>query len=136
MKRSYLTDEFYEKAQHIIYNDLPTVDLYDVSGPVDDFREDVVKQIVLPKEKWKQITTVDGRTHLAYTSYARLINTQTIRILSCSITRLNILHCFNSNNLRSTDLFEEFGWEHDIEKLQKRYKQKGWKYSYNFYDEL
>ena len=136
MKRDRVTDDFYQQAEHIIYNDLPTDVLYHVSKTMDYFREEIVQQIILPKEKWVRVYTKDGRGDCAYTSYGRLINTKTVHILSPSITRINILHTFSGNGFRSSDIFKQNGWEHNIEELVQRYADKGWKVTYNHYNKL
>lgn len=133
MNRSYITDEEYEQAEHSIYNDIPTHVLYPVSESLDEFREDVAREICLPGEKYVQFTTVEGNTYMAYTSYGRLINTKSIRVLKPSITRLNVLHYIGKNRIRSTDMFEANGWKHDIKEIVKKYREMKWTTVYDYY---
>lgn len=132
MKRQALTDEDYELAEHIIYNDLPLSTLYPVSKTVAYFNQEVVERIVEKGEKWVKVPTITGGI-VAYTSYGRLINTKTVKILSPSISRKNILHYFSGNRFKSLDLFQLQGWEHNIEELAGRYIDRGWKCVYNHY---
>lgn len=134
MRRKYTTDEDFEQAEYLIYNDIPTHVMYPVSEFMDEFREDVAREICIPGEEFIQIKLEDGRTFFAYTSYGRVINTKYIRTLKPSLTKKNILHYFQTVKLKSTDIFEQAGWDHNIDELVQRYKEKGWSVSTNAYD--
>ena len=135
MKRTALQTEDYEKAEHIIYNDLSTDVLYPISKTVVYFNQEVVERIVEQGERWCKLETKCGKM-LAYTSYGRLINTKTIRVLKPNITRLNVLHYFSANRIKSIEVFKEQGWEHNILELADRYHEKGWPTISNHYNQL
>ena len=126
MRRTALQREDYEKAEHTIYNDLPTSVLYPVSKTVSYFDQSVVEKIILPGEEYAKIT-LDGYDHIVVTSFGRWINTKTIRQLKPSRTS-NLFLCYISGTpYKSTEEFKRCGWEHNIQEIGDRYVEKGWR---------
>ena len=133
MKRQIVTDEFYQQAEHIIYNDLSTDDLYPISKSLDYFNEDVVRNVILPHEKWVKVYAPDGEKAIAYTSFGRVINTKTVKLLKATATRNNLLHTIQEHTFKSSEIFKQQGWDHDIQDLVKRYVDNRWKISLEHY---
>jgi hypothetical protein len=121
-----LTQEQYEEAEHVIYNDLPSTILYPSTKVRSKFNQSVVDKILLPGEEYVKLKGEDD--HMIYTSYARLINTNSIRVLKATFTHQNVLTWFRADVIRSIDMFKVNGWEHNVTELQERYIEKGWKY--------
>ena len=126
MKKTHLQKDQYETAEHVIYNDLPSSILYPTTKVRSKFNQSVVDKIILPGEEY--VALKGESDHIVYTSYARLINTNTVKILKGTFTTQNILHQLKGNVVRSLDMFKQYGWEHNLTELQERYIEKGWKY--------
>lgn len=126
-KQYQLTQKYLDDVYHVIYNDLPSTLLYPVSETVDRFNEDILKEILLPKEKWCRIES-DSNT-LAITSFGRMINTHTIRQLKPSITPNNVLFYIDGKSVKSSDVFEQQGWKHDMVQIKKYFDDNKWRYT-------
>lgn len=125
-KTKYVTDDYIEKVEHYIYNNLPLSDLEDVSDTLDSFNKEVVKEIVKEGEQWVQLPEFE---HVILTNTGRFINTHKIRQYSVRFSP-NTMHMYiNSKKIKAEELFEEQGWEFDIKKIKAQYIKNNWAYN-------
>ncbi len=125
----YVSDETCQEVEALIYNDLSLDSIFEhvlSDGTVKEFNEEFIKQILLPGEKYIQVIPGDV---FAYTSYARLINTHTKRLIRPTITEANILVYNRKDRYNAKEIFDQQGWEFDLDKLTQRYIDNDWKCS-------
>lgn len=122
-KAILITDDEYARAEHQIYNDLPFA--LDEIAPVKikTLDEEFVKEVVIEGEKW---ISIEDRPHMILTSYSRLINTDTKRIIKPAISNLTIYWTVNEISVRSSKEFPKYGWKYNHKENVKRYLDLNW----------
>ena len=122
-KGKYVTDDYIEKVEHYLYNNLPLSDLEDVSDTLASFNKEVVKEIVKKGEEWVQLPEFE---HVILTSTGRFINTYKIRQYSVRFSP-NTMHMYiSSKKIKAEEIFQEQGWEFDVKKIKAKYKKNNW----------
>ena len=123
MRRAYITESEYEEAEYRIYNDLPVFMAEDLSKIRSKFNQKVAERLTIEGEQYIQ---VEGKEHYILTSYGRLINTYSVRIIQPYISRTNIHWPLNDVHINCKRDFSKFGWKYDYEELVKRYVDNQW----------
>lgn len=126
-KTKYVTNDYIEKVEHYLYNNLPLSDLEDVSNPVEEFNPEVVKEVLKKGERWVQLK---DHPHVIVTDKGRLINTYKIRQYHVRFTPNTLIITISSEKVEVQDIFEEQGWEWNLDKIKRDYS----KYNWNFRD--
>lgn len=121
-KTKYVTDDYVEKVNHYVYNNLSLRDLY-VSQADDSFNEEVVKEVL---DKDEQYIQLENRPHVILTSKGRLINTVKIRQYSVRFSPNTVYVYISSEHINMEELFLENGWEYSFEQIKNTYKKRGW----------
>ena len=125
MRRHYLTKNEYETAEHRIYNDLPIFMAEDLSEIRSKFNEENIKELLLPEEEYRQLKEAD---QFVITSYGRVINSYTKRIIKPNITATTIHYPLNYVHLNCKRDFKAHGWRYDHKEVVKRYVENNWRY--------
>ena len=125
MRRHYLTKSEYETAEHRIYNDLPVFMAEDISEIRSKFNEENIKELLLPEEEYRQLKEAD---QFVITSYGRVINSYTKRIIKPNITATTIHYPLNYVHLNCKRDFKAHGWRYDHKEVVKRYVENNWRY--------
>lgn len=125
-KHRYVDDDYIQKVEHYLYNNLDISHLYDVPNPVEDFNPEVVKEILKEGEQWVQIPEFE---HVILTSRGRFVNTKKIRQYSVRFSPNTIHMYIESKKISAEDIFEEQGWEFDVKKIKQEYINNKWAYN-------
>lgn len=127
MKRNYITDYEYQKIEHEIYNDLPLSMDKIIPGSHKTLDKKFVEKVILPKEEW--IVLDDG--YRVLTSYGRMLNTYTKKIIKPSVTGTTVAFLYSVTSLRCSREFKKIGWEYNHKEIVRRYMDNKWEYSWN-----
>ena len=124
-KTKYLKQSEIEEIEHILYNDLPLLDHYNVSSPVVDFDEDSFKKVLKKGEKWAWC--IDPLfDEIIITSFGRVFNMVTTKQLSIRINAFNIHSWRDRNRVPVRETFELNNWDYDCVKILSLYKKYNW----------
>ena len=124
-KTKYLKQSEIEEIEHILYNDLPLLDHYNVSSPVVDFDEDSFKKVLKKGEKWAWC--IDPLfDEIIITSFGRVFNMVTTKQLSIRINAFNIHSWRDRNRIPVRETFELNNWDYDCVKILSLYKKYKW----------
>lgn len=118
-------EEMEADAEHIIYNDLPSSLLFPISSTGYKFNQSVAEGLM---EKGEEYIQLKGNGHFILTSYGRFINTHTVKQLKPAASSKSFLLYVDKECIKSSTVFETMGWEHNMDKMIERYKERGWKY--------
>ncbi len=124
-KRNYISEEEYYATEIAIYNDLPFSTLRWIPKSYKKQATENFKRFLLEGEKVTYLKDPD-RDHIAITNYGRVFNAKTTRQLKVRFTGKNVIAYFNGIYIRSSEIFKEAGWEHDLLDLYIRYKEHDW----------
>ncbi len=122
-KTKYVTNDYIEQAHHYIYNDLDLLDLYK-DKDVSEFNQSVVDRFIKKGEKY--IRLEGDYDYVIITSLGRLINTKRISQYSVRFTKNTMVVYVSDNKVDLRKVFEEEGWDYDVQKILKRYKRNKW----------
>jgi len=124
----YLTQQDYERIEHIIYNNLslPFFTEKDIKGPRQN--KNILRTLLTKGEKYVEVP-VEGYEHIYITSYGRAINSWRISVLTPAVTANNFIYYLGGTNVNSSEVFAEMGWKHDMFKLIRRFNKNQWNYS-------
>jgi len=128
-RKQYITDEEIAAIEHAIFNNLPSPLLQGLSEGDSNFDERWLKRALEKGEKYARLTYkyINGDyEHVAVTSYGRTINTKSKRLIKPVITVHQLLVRVAQQKVPFEQIFEDNGWENDINVLRKRYIKKGW----------
>ncbi len=128
MKRNYISNEEYYETENAIYNDLPINTLRWVPKSFKKPATENFKRFLLEGEKYTFLKD-PNRDHIAITNYGRVFNAKTTRQLKVKFTGQNVIAYFNGIYIRSSEVFEENGWEHDLLEMYIRYVEHDWVHS-------
>lgn len=122
--KRYVTDSEKEYIETLIYNDQDMSHIFETKEFVLSPKNR--NKLLLPDEQYEHIPE-----HPQYivTDKGRLINIKTFKPSKPKVTRVNI-H-LSTGRYRNTveKLFEEMGWEYDIEDIKNNYDKYKWPYS-------
>ena len=125
MRRHYITENEYETAEHRIYNNLPIFMAEDISEIRSKFNKANIKELLLPEEEYAQVKEAD---QFIITSYGRVINSDTKRVMKPAITGNTIHYPLNIIHLNCRRDFKTNGWEYNHSVIVKRYVDNKWTY--------
>jgi len=132
-KTKYVTDDYIEKVEHYLNNDLPVTDLYsDIY--TTDFDQSVVDIMLKKGERYTRLK--EDEDYVAITSFGRLINTKRITQYSLRFTQNTIVAYVASKKVDIPAIFKQEGWKYDFKKILNNYRKYNWtlqdttKYSY------
>ena len=127
--KRWLTQLELEQVESDIFNDTP-LDYYKnvpiKFNPAIKWNEKAVKGWLLPGEEYVQLAKLDFQ--YAYTSYARILNTATLRQLAATITGSSMLFYLKGLGVTSILKHAEMGWDHDFTEMFERYQENGWNF--------
>lgn len=124
-KTKYIKQKEVEEIEHLLYNNLPLTDYYNVSDPVVQFDEDSFKKVLKEGEEyaWCLDPLLDD---IIITNYGRVFNMKAVRQLSIRINHTNI-HSWRSHiRIPVKETFLENGWDYDCAKIMSLYKKYKW----------
>ena len=124
-KPKYVTDDYINKVEHYINNDLPLLDLYD-----DTFTSEYSQRVVdsLIKKGEKYIRLKGDLDHVVLTSYGRLINTKRVSQYSLRFTVNTLVAYVSDTKIDCEKIFEEQQWDYNVHKIRKLYDKYKWIY--------
>ena len=125
-KSKYVTDDYIEKIEHYLYNNLPIpVDKIIPNGG-HKFNKSVIKGLLKPGEKYTKLE--EPLEHIAITNFGRLVNTHKINQFSVRFSS-NTIHVYVSHiKVVFEEIFENQGWEFDLKTIELNYKKYKWKH--------
>lgn len=133
-KKKYVTDDYIEKVQHYLYNDLPLKELY-TDVYTSDFNQKVVDSLIMKREKYVRLE--GDLDHVVITSFGRLINTKRISQYSLRFTAGSIVCYVCEKKIVIPAIFEREGWEYNFNKILNNYRKYNWTFQdttkYKFY---
>ena len=128
MKHYTLTDEEYERTEIEIYNDIPiTLDQSD-SYTFKEFDQKVAESFMVEGEEYRQ---VDIAPHKIMTTYGRMINTHTSKIIKPAITGMGMYWNIGKCSFRLNREFKKYNIEYNHELACKKYLEYGWDHMWN-----
>ena len=124
-KRKYVTDDYVEKINHYVYNDLSLRDLY-VSEIVEEFNPELIKEIL--KEGEEYVRLENELEHVVVTNLGRAINTTKPNQYQARFTS-NDLHIYAQRlKIPIQEIFEDNGWEFNVQNILDNFKRFNWKH--------
>ena len=106
MKKIYITNDEYERAEYEIYNDIPLSLASNFSAKDKTLDEGYVKEVLIEGEEW---ISIEEKPYMVLTSYSRMINTHSKRIIKPAISTLTIYWTVSELNIRSSKEFKNMG---------------------------
>lgn len=127
MARSkYVTDDYIEKVEHYLYNNLPIPTDKIIPNGGHKFNKSVIKGLLKPGEKYVQLE--EPLEYVALTNFGRLINTHKINQYSVRFSS-NTIHVYVSHiKIVFEEIFVNEGWEFDLNTIVSNYKKYKWKH--------
>ena len=126
-KIKYVTDDYIEKVEHYLYNNLRIPYDEDVSETVYYFNKAVAEKILKEGEEYIQLE--DELEHVIITSLGRLINTRKIRQYSVRFSPHSIHAFVSRNKIDIPQKFEEQGWDYDFKTIKHNYTKYNWRHT-------
>ena len=123
MKKIYITNDEYERAEYEIYNDIPLSLASNFSAKDKTLDEGYVKEVLIEGEEW---ISIEEKPYMVLTSYSRMINTHTKRIIKPAISTLTIYWTVSELSIRSSKEFPKYGWKYNHKEQLQRYLDLNW----------
>ena len=123
MKKHRITNEEYAEAEHAIYNDLPLSMADNLPFKTKTLDEGYLKEVLIEGEQW---VSLEHKPEMALTSYSRLINTYSKRIIKPAISSLTVYWTIGGTSLRCQRDFPKYGWKYNHKEQLKRYLDLKW----------
>lgn len=125
-KDQYVTDNYIKEVSHYLYNDLPIPSELTRAKHTHDFNKEVADKLMKKGEKYIQLS---GEEHVVLTNFGRYINTTKVKQYIPKFTPNSLLLYIASVSVNTREIFEQQGWEFDLDKIYKRYKRYNWSFS-------
>lgn len=125
----FVTQEDYDRAEYIIYNNLSEELVEQIPEPLTlKANLECVKQTIKNGEKWG-VMWLPYYEHLVFTSYGRMLNTKTRRLLKPTMTTNNVIYYCGGTSVTSEEAFKHFKWSYSYKKLLRRFIKNKWRFS-------
>ena len=123
MRKIYTTNEEYDRAEYEIYNDLPLSLASNSSFKDKDLDEGYVKEVLIEGEQW---ISIQDKPHMVLTSYSRMLNTHSKRIIKPAISSLTVYWTVYDLSIRGSKEFPKYGWKYNHKEQLQRYLDLNW----------
>lgn len=123
MKKIYITNDEYERAEYEIYNDIPLSLASNSSFKGKDLDEGYVKEVLIEGEEW---ISIEEKPYIVLTSYSRMLNTHSKRIIKPAISSLTVYWTVSELNIRCSHEFPKYGWKYNHKEQLQRYLDLNW----------
>jgi len=123
MKKTAISNEEYERAEYEIYNDIPLSLASNLSFKDKTLDERFLKEVLIEGEKW---VSLEEKPYMVLTSYSRLINTYSKRIIKPAISSLTVYWTVSELSIRCSKEFPKYGWKYNHKEQLKRYLDLNW----------
>ena len=125
-RTKYVTDDYIEKVDHYLYNNLPLKKLMqEDSKYISKFNKDVIEGLLNKGEKYVQLE--GNGDHVVLTSFGRLINTHKINQYGVRCSPHKFHAYVGKEKIDIEQIFEQQGWDYDFETLKSYYSKYKWK---------
>jgi len=122
-RTKYITDDYIEKVEHYLYNNLGLPPEDDYVVPTKRYDPEVAKHIAKEGEEFKRLQ--GEHDHVIVSNLGRLVNTATKRQYSVRFTPYVMILYICNKHYDSVKLFESMGWNHDIQFFRANYEKYG-----------
>lgn len=126
MRPKYLTDGYIQEMESYIYNDRSPLDHPDYLSAVSGNDSRKAKELTQADEKF---VFLDGNLDdVIVTNKCRAISVERIKQYSVKFTPNKIVIYIRNIKIDTDKIFEDNGWEYDIQKLKDSYIKNNWHY--------
>jgi hypothetical protein len=123
MKKIYITNDEYERAEYEIYNDIPLSLASNTSFKGKALDERYVEEVLIEGEQW---VSIEEKPEMVLTSYSRLLNTHSKKIIKPAISSITVYWTIGSASVRCLRDFPKNGWKYDHKEQLERYLDLKW----------
>jgi len=123
MRKTAITNEEYERAEYEIYNDIPLSLASNLSFTTKTLDERFLKEVLIEGEEW---VSIEEKPYMVLTSYSRMINTYSKRIIKPAISSLTVYWTVGGLSIRCFKEFKKYGWKYNHKEQLERYLDLNW----------